>query len=219
MRLPHHALLVLLTVTATLVGCSSGAADQPGAAPGGAATAADPYAPYAALTGPDRTAKLLADARAEGGEVDVYTSNTDIQPLVDGFQQVYPGVHVNAFRANSETVLQRVLQETGARRVGNDVVDTNDFELRAMSREHALAPYTGPAKANLRPDAVFDDWQAERFNAFVVGWNTALVPAGQAPRDFADLADPKWKGKLALGDGQRLIAAAKRMLRGAPQAG
>ena len=118
MRLPHHALLVLLTVTATLVGCSSGAADQPGAAPGGAATAADPYAPYAALTGPDRTAKLLADARAEGGEVDVYTSNTDIQPLVDGFQQVYPGVHVNAFRANSE-------------------------------------------------DAVFGDWQAERFNAFV----------------------------------------------------
>ena len=197
MRHSHYALIVLAVAVCALAGCSSGAADRPGTPPG-SSPSTDPYAAYSRLTGQARTNRLLTDARAQGGEVDIYTSNTDIQQLIDGYQRAYPDIHVNAFRANSETVLQRVLQESAARRVGNDVVDTDDVELRAMSQERVLAPYTGPAKANLRPDAVFGDWQAERFNAFVVGWNTALVPADQAPTSFADLADPKWKGKLAL---------------------
>jgi iron(III) transport system substrate-binding protein len=200
MRHPRHARLSLLVtlVLTLLAGCSPGVADGPGSGPGAASAAADPFAPYSGLTGPARTSRLLADAKAEGGEVDIYTSNTDFQELIDGFSRAYPDVKVKAFRANSETVLQRVLQESAAQRVGNDVVDTNDFELRALSREHVLAPYNGPAKVNLRPDAIFGDWQAERFNAFVVGWNTALVPSGQAPTSLASLADPKWKGKIAL---------------------
>ncbi|WP_236791037.1 ABC transporter substrate-binding protein [Amycolatopsis sp. GM8] len=186
----------LLATIFVLAACSSGAADGPVSAGQGAHS--DAYAAYANLSGPDRTARLLADAKSEGGEVDVYTSNTDIQDLVDGFQAAYPGVKVNAFRANSETVLQRVLQESSARKVGNDIVDTNDSELDVLSSQNVLTAYNGPEKQNLRPDAIFDNWQAERFNAFVVGWNTSLVPAGQAPKTFTDLADPQWKGKVAL---------------------
>jgi iron(III) transport system substrate-binding protein len=199
---PHLPRLPLLAagvaVLLAAVGCSSGLADGPGAAPAGPGAASTAYGAYAGLTGQARTDKLVADAQAAGGELDLYTSNTDIQALVDGFQKAYPGITVNAFRANSETVLQRVLQETSAGKVGNDVVDTNDFELRALNSQGALATYDGPAKAKLRQDAVFPGWQAERFNAFVVGWNTAKVPAGQGPKTFADLADPKWKGKVAL---------------------
>jgi iron(III) transport system substrate-binding protein len=201
MRLPRPGALgaVLLTAALAVTGCSSGVGDAPGAAPGAAPSAADSvYAPYAGLTGQQRTDKLLADAESQGGELDVYTSNTDIQNLVDGFGKAYPGIKVNVFRANSETVLQRVLQEAGARRVANDVVDTNDFELRAMNDEHLFTGYDGPSKANLRQDAIFDGWQAERFNAFVVGWNTSQVNAADAPHSFTDLADPRWKGRVAL---------------------
>jgi iron(III) transport system substrate-binding protein len=205
MRLPRSALptgaarlAAAVAVALVAVGCSSGLADNPGAAPAGPGAASTAYAPYAGLTGQARTDKLVADAKSEGGELDVYTSNTDIQALVDGFQAAHPGIKVNAFRANSETVLQRVLQETSAGKVGNDVVDTNDFELRAINSQGGFATYDGPAKANLRQDAIFDGWQAERFNAFVVGWNTSQVPAGQGPKSFTDLADPKWKGKVAL---------------------
>ncbi|MGP4015996.1 ABC transporter substrate-binding protein [Saccharopolyspora sp. 5N708] len=197
MRYPSPLLALLLTVGLAVTGCSSGAADGPPAT-AGSTNGTNAYATYANLTGPDRTAKLLEAAKAEGGEVDVYTSNTDIQDLIDGFQRTYPDIKVNAFRANSETVLQRILQESGARKVANDVVDTNEFELRVLSKEGALAPYDGPAKQNLRPDAIFGDWQAERFNGFVVGWNTSLVPEGQSPKSFTDLADPKWRGKVAL---------------------
>jgi iron(III) transport system substrate-binding protein len=205
MRLPPTrplAALLLATVLA-LAGCGGGAGDAPGSAPGaapaaGGAASGSAYADYTSLTGQERTDRLTADAAAQGGVLDIYTSNTDMPTLVEGFNKVYPDIKVNVFRANSETVLQRVLQEAGAGRVANDLVDTNDGELRALNDQHVLTSYEGPSRAALRDNALFEGWQATRFNAFVVGWNTAQVPADQAPRSFTDLADPKWKGRVAL---------------------
>ena len=194
---------LLAAVALLAAGCSSGGfADGPGTGRAGAASDSAAYAAYSGLAGQERTDRLVADAAEQGGELDVYTSNTDIQSLVDGFQAAYPGIKVNAFRANSETVLQRVLQETSAGRAANDVVDTNDFELRALAEQDVFADYDGPAKADLRPEAVFEGWQAERFNAFVIGWNSDQVSAAEAPRTFTDLTDPKWRGRIAveLGD-------------------
>ncbi|MGW2936394.1 ABC transporter substrate-binding protein [Streptomyces sp. NPDC055722] len=178
-----------------LTGC--GASPTTGTA--GSAPDKNPYAAYESLTGKERTDKLLADAKSEGGVLDLYTSNTDIQDLVDGFQKAYPGIKVHAFRANSETVLQRALQENQANKPQNDVMDTNDLELRALDGQHLLHAYEGPAEAGLKDAAKnLGGWTAERFNAFVVGWNTDQVTAGQEPKDFADFADPKWKGKLSV---------------------
>src|SRR4051812_15951094 len=70
----------LLAAGLLLAGCGS----SPTSGGGSARATSDPYAPYAALTGAQRTQKLLADAKSEGGVLDLYTSNTDIQDLVDG---------------------------------------------------------------------------------------------------------------------------------------
>jgi iron(III) transport system substrate-binding protein len=184
---------VAVTVASlALAGCGS----SPTAGTGSGETGGS-YAKYTALAGSARTDKLLADARKEGA-LDIYTFNTDIDGLVSAFEKTYSGVKVNVYRANSESVLQRASQEGSANKTANDVVDTNDFELDVMGGQHLLAPYTGPAKAGLRPEAVFPDWTAERFNAFVIGWNTRLVPAGQEPKDIQDLTGPKWKGSLSL---------------------
>ncbi|MEU6601693.1 extracellular solute-binding protein [Streptomyces flaveolus] len=186
---------VLLAAGLVLTGC--GASPTTGAT--GSVPAKNPYAPYESLTGSERTDKLLADARSEGGTLDLYTSNTDIQDLVDAFQKAYPGVKVHAFRANSETVLQRAVQENDANKPQNDVMDTNDLELRALDSQHLLHAYRGPAEAGLKDTAKhLGGWTAERFNAFVVGWNTDEVTKGEEPTDFAGFADPKWKGKLSV---------------------
>jgi iron(III) transport system substrate-binding protein len=184
--------VVMTVASLALAGCGSSPTAGTGSGESSGA-----YTKYASLTGSARTDRLSADARKEGS-LDIYTSNTDIDDLVKAFEKTYSGVKVNVYRANSETVLQRASQEASANRTANDVVDTNDFELDSMSGAHLLAPYTGPAKAGLRAGAVFPDWTAERFNAFVIGWNTNVVPKGQEPKDIRDLADPKWKGKLAL---------------------
>ncbi|GEC03224.1 iron ABC transporter substrate-binding protein [Streptomyces spinoverrucosus] len=185
----------LLTAGLLLTGCGT----SPTTTAAGSAPDTNPYAAYEKLTGEERTTKLLADAKSEGGVLDLYTSNTDIQDLVDGFQKAYPGIKVHAFRANSETVLQRALQENQAGKPQNDVIDTNDLELRALDAQHLLHPYDGPAKAGLKDSAKnLGGWTAERFNAFVVGWNTNEVKKGEEPRDFTDFADPKWKGRLSV---------------------
>jgi iron(III) transport system substrate-binding protein len=189
------SIAVVATVAAlALAGC--GSAPTAGDA-GSGGTGGDAYAKYAALKGAARTDQLLAAARKEGS-LAIYTSNTDIDDLVAGFEKVYSGIKVNVYRANSETVLQRVSQEAAANKTANDIVDTNDGELDAMSVQHLLVPYNGPGKAGLRPEASFPDWTASRFNAFVVGWNTKLVPKGQEPKSLQELADPKWKGRISM---------------------
>ncbi len=177
---------------------STGCGASPTTGTAGSAPDKNPYAAYESLTGKERTDKLLADAKSEGGVLDLYTSNTDIQDLVDGFQKAYPGVKVHAFRANSETVLQRALQENQANKPQNDVMDT--MTRTAGPGRPAPAPrLQGPRRSSLKDTAKnLGGWTAERFNAFVVGWNTDKVKAGQEPKDFADFADPKWKGKLSV---------------------
>jgi iron(III) transport system substrate-binding protein len=184
----------LLTVAA----CGSSPTATSADSGDGAATSAGNsiYAKYDGLTGSDREAKLLEAAKAEG-QLDIYTSNTDEEDLIKAFNEKYPDIKVNNFRANSETVLQRTLQEHSAGKTANDIVDTNAGELIAMSKEGVLAPYKGPGLDHLREGSTFDNWTASRFNAFVVGWNTKGA-GNDIPKAFTDLADPKYKGRLSM---------------------
>jgi iron(III) transport system substrate-binding protein len=50
----------------------------------------------------------------------------------------------------------------------------------------------------VRPEGLKDGWTADRFNAFVIGWNTTKVPAGTEPHSLKDLAGPQWKGRVGL---------------------
>src|SRR5207253_2734187 len=46
------------------------------------------------------------------------------------------------------------------------------------------------------PDGLFASW---RVWLSVIGYNTKLVKAEEAPKSFADLLDPKWVGKIVKG--------------------
>jgi iron(III) transport system substrate-binding protein len=199
-RTPFVALTAAALMLVTACGSSPTAtgADSTAKAGAGASAGSGVYAPFAGLTGADREQKLLDATMTEGGVLDIYTSNTDEEDLIKAFKEKYPKIKVNNFRANSETVLQRALQENSAGKTANDIMDTNDAELNAMSKEGVLAPYKGPGLDELREGSVFPDWTASRFNAFVVGWNTDRVKESEAPKSFTDLADPKWKGRLSL---------------------
>ena len=156
------------------------------------------YSEINGLSGKARRDKLVELAKKEG-RLDLYTSMTsDVANAITGaFSDAFK-VDVNLYRAGSETVLQRILQEHGARYQGNDVVETNANELFALNKEGVLATYAGERR-NLVPEAGrFEGWVATRFNLFAPSWNTTLVPAGQQPKTWEELADPKWDGKLSM---------------------
>lgn len=148
------------------------------------------------LTGDERT-KTLLDLAKRDGTLSVYTSNTDLDKVIEGFEKTYP-IKVKVYRGNSESVLQRVLQEQQASYNGNDLVETNAGELNVMADQNMLYPYEGALRAAVRKEGQADGWTATRFNVFVVGWNTTKVKPGEEPKTFEELADPKWKGRVSL---------------------
>ncbi|MEU4481067.1 extracellular solute-binding protein [Micromonospora sp. NPDC023966] len=188
-------------IALTLVGGCGGSPTAGGPKAGGSdgPTAAEKvYAEIAGLSGKQRRDKLVELAEKEG-KLDLYTSMTsDVADAVTGEFSDKFGIDVNVYRAGSETVLQRILQEQGANFRGNDVVETNANELFALNKEHFLAEYKGERR-DLVPEAGrFEGWTATRFNLFAPSWNTKLVPAEQQPKTWEDLADPKWDGKLSM---------------------
>ena len=154
------------------------------------------YARINALSGTARTDELKKCAEEEG-ELSVYTSNTDLDDLVKEFEDSVD-VKVSVYRGNSESVLQRVLQEQKANFNGNDVIETNALELNVAQKEGYLSPYEGKLRDAVRKEGQAEGWTATRFNVFVVGWNTNLIKPGQEPKSIEELADPKWKGKLSM---------------------
>lgn len=148
------------------------------------------------LTGEERTAKLVELAEAEG-ELSIYTSNTDIEDLISAYEDTYD-ISVSVYRGNSESVLQRVLQEQKANFFGNDVIETNALELGVSNKEGLLYEYDSELRDRAREEAQGDNWTGTRFNVFVVGWNTDLVEPGEEPKSFEELADPKWKGRVSM---------------------
>jgi iron(III) transport system substrate-binding protein len=142
----------------------------------------------------------LIEAAKREGEVVFYTSMSisESKPLVDRFEQKYPFLKGHLLRATSEKVLQRILTETQAGRWDFDVVALS--EVGILRERNLIAPYISPqSKAFV---AEFKDpkgyWTAVYNNYFVIGYNTAKVPAQAAPKDWQDFLDPKWKGKISM---------------------
>ena len=172
------------------------------AACGGSAPAeeASPVAELAAYEGADRLQKLIEGAKREG-ELTIYTSaqTTDLGPVVEAFEKKY-GVKASIWRAGSEAVLNRALQEARAGRHTVDVVETNGPELESMSREQILQKIKSPQHADLIAPAIrpHGEWVGTRLNVFVQAYNTKLVKKEELPKTWEDLTDPKWKGRLGI---------------------
>ena len=65
-----------------------------------------------------------------------------------------------------------------------------------------LQPYAAPEATHYL--AGFKDaqnfWVSLYSGYNVIGYNTKLVPKGEAPKNWEDLLNPRWKGKLGMDD-------------------
>jgi iron(III) transport system substrate-binding protein len=144
----------------------------------------------------------LIEAAKKEGQVIHYTS-TDLpvaEKLAKAFEAKYPGIAVRVERTGAERVFQRIGQEYMSDIHAVDVVNSSDAaHFVVWKRDGLLAPYVPEDVAKFYPeehrdpDGLFASW---RIFLSIIAYNTNLVKAEDAPKSFADLLDPKWKGKI-----------------------
>jgi iron(III) transport system substrate-binding protein len=148
-----------------------------------------------------KTTPAMLDAAAKEGKV-VWYSSVDVkvaEAIAQAFKAAYPKIDVDVERSGSERVFQRINQEhqSGIRNV--DVVNSSDAShFLYWKQQKWLAAHTPPdvkryAPQFKDPDGYYADWRA---TLSVMGYNTNLVAEKDAPKSYADLLDPRWKGKL-----------------------
>ena len=157
------------------------------------------FASIQGLSGEERRATLVELAQEEGAELSWYTSmgGDDVPAVVDAFEDAFD-LDVAVYRANSEAIVPRLLEEAKAGFQGADVVRVQGLAMINLNDEGILVDYAYPHRSSLIEGSAADGWTADSFSTFVVSWNTKLVPESEQPKSWEALADPRWKGRLAI---------------------
>ncbi len=151
-----------------------------------------------ALAAPAQAAdQAMIDAARKEGEINWYTTqivNQFVRPAISAFEKKY-GVKVNYFRGNATDIAMKVAAESKGGRVMADVVDGTATSVMLRREGHVMqwVPENKFEKQFVDPEGY---WIASNFYVLTPGINTEMVKKGQEPRSYADLLDPKWKGKM-----------------------
>jgi len=188
MRCPSSAAAAALLAAIAFVGWPVAAMAQPRT-----------VAAIANYTGADRQKVLEEGARKEGVLL-IYTTGTQIQPLIDRFKQKYPFLRAELARAPSIDVASKVLEEYSAGVYLADAFELAAHGLMVPRDQGLLQPFTSPEAANYEPTAIEPrrHWISVREGYTGIGYNTQKVSPAEAPKTYEDLLDPKWKGKMAI---------------------
>ena len=155
----------------------------------------------AAAPPPEPVTQALIDAAKKEGQVNYYTS-TDLpvaEKVAKAFEAKYPGIAVRVERSGAERVFQRIGQEYASNIHAVDVVNSSDAaHFIVWKRDGILAPYVPEDVARYPAEHRDVDGQFASFRVWlsIIAYNTNLVKPEDAPKSFADLLDPKWKGKI-----------------------
>lgn len=120
------------------------------------------------------------------------------KPIRELFEKTY-GVRIVNWRADSEAILKRVSAES---KTGNvfDVVVGNDVLMTALDKKGLLGSFDPPAAQKFPRQLLQSERRMTPWRVFAYGlnYNTQRLTAEQAPKNWEDLHDPKWKRKFVM---------------------
>ncbi len=142
------------------------------------------------------------EAAKKEGSVVVYGSLVPQSMQINkGFEKKY-SIRVDYWRADSTTIMDRALTEWRAGRPGFDVIEGSRAPQIIMKKEGLFASYVPPSSEKFpqqfkEQDALMTAWRALPISIL---YNTESVKSGDAPKNWADLLEPKWKGFVGMPD-------------------
>jgi iron(III) transport system substrate-binding protein len=162
-------------------------------------------APAAAQSWPE----VVAAAKKEGKVV--FYNNLQpngIEPLLQKFREANPGIQTEHIRLGSNPLIERFQTEYNAgRHIADVMVTFPDERIDEGLKQGWAIEWTPPELPNFAPELndrnmAFTLQQARE----AIIWNKTLVKPADAPKEWTDLFDPKWKGKVGMNPPWRSVA-------------
>jgi iron(III) transport system substrate-binding protein len=150
----------------------------------------------------------LYDAAKKEKQFTVYTAHYDTETIADlcmAFDKKYPGVKCNFVRTTAQVAFQRFQQDLQAKLAvasvfsSTDVSHYPDLKKRGLLmayQPHNLAKMVDSLKQYNDKD---NNYWVTAAALVVIAYNNSLVAEKDAPKNWTDLLDPKWKDKVSIG--------------------
>ena len=150
------------------------------------------------LSAQERTA--IEDGARKEGKVALATSVSaaGFPKFLQAFSAKYPFLEATSglYSAPTGRVLARVDAELQARKLSFDLLHVASPRLPPMSRKGQLLAYRSPELEAYPPDARGGDaWVTARIIGIIMAYNGNVLPREQAPKAWADLLKPEFKGR------------------------
>ncbi|MBI4526945.1 MAG: extracellular solute-binding protein [Deltaproteobacteria bacterium] len=132
--------------------------------------------------------------------------------VANAFSEKFAFIKVDLWRAGTGQVLTKILAEARANRYP-DVTTMSDLEIHIMKEKGLFGAYFSPEREAI-PQGFKDKegyWTNFYDNIQVIAYNTKLVPADRAPKNYQDLLHPQWKGRMGMDSDE--VAWVANMLR------
>jgi len=152
--------------------------------------------------------KDLYEAAKKEKQFTVYTAHYNTEEaanLCAAFEKKYPGVKCNFVRTTAQVAYQRFQQDLKANAPVASVFSSTDVShYPALKKDGFLLQYKPNNLAkmvdSLKPYNDADNYYTVTAAALMlITYNNSLVAEKDAPKNWPDLLDPKWKGKVSIG--------------------
>jgi len=144
---------------------------------------------------------VLRRAEAQGATLNLYSArhyNTD-EALYGNFADL-SGVKINRIDAEPDPLVERLRAE-GDKSPCDVLITTDAGRIERARQMDLLQPVSSEVLTKTVPAHLRDpdnNWFGFSKRARVILYNKEKVAAADAPKNYEDLADPKWKGKLLI---------------------
>jgi len=150
-----------------------------------------------------RTKRLEEGARKEGKLSFIHTFRGKLaRDHVKLFEKRYSFVKVDMTDVGSQDAAERLIAEETAGRHLTDVLSLAVPDLPVILKQDLLANYPTPANRRIpkKFQGFFDKenrWLPYYWSEHGISYNTNLIPADKAPKDWQDLCKPEYKGQVS----------------------
>jgi iron(III) transport system substrate-binding protein len=134
----------------------------------------------------------------EGGTLNFYGTLAQINAakILPVFEKRFPGIKINHVDATADKLAVRAITEARGGKILADVFQMSLENILQLHEQKLTLDKVPPEAAAYPANLKSDYWLAGDLIIITAAWNTNLVKKGEEPKQFDDLADPKWKGKL-----------------------